>query len=305
MSRIESDPSSPEFAYDEFAYLAENLIDIGLEPLADVAISRVDHRLESGRLISALLWGNDPQIVMVHGSAQNAHTWDTVALLLGVSILSVDLPGHGHSEWRTDRRYSAHNMADDIASVMGEHAPNARAVVGMSLGGMVAMALASSRPTLIDHLVTVDVTPGVTREKAKHIHDFIAGPQTFSSFSEIFDRTVEFNPTRSKSSLRRGIVHNAHRLHDDSWEWNYDRRGPDPEAPKSAPSDLWSDVEAITAKHLLVRGGASGSVVDDADVAELAARRPQSEVILVPDAGHSIQGDQPVELARIISEFLG
>ena len=298
-----TDPSSEEFVYDELSYFAENLTDIGHEPLADPDVIRVSTEVEPNRCVSALLWARDPKIVFVHGSAQNAHTWDTVVLLLGEPAIAVDLPGHGHSDWRPDRAYSAHNMADDLALVMREHAPQARIVVGMSLGGMVTMALASRHPGLVDRLVSVDVTPGVTREKAKHIHDFVAGPQTFPSFAEIFDRTVQFNPARSASSLRRGIVHNANRLSDGSWQWRYDRRGPDAEAPKSAPTDLWSDVEAMSADHLLVRGGADGSVVDDEDVAELHRRRPASEVVVVPDAGHSIQGDQPELLAQIIAEF--
>lgn len=300
-----SDPASDAFVYDEFAYFAENMTDLGCEPVrADVA--RVSHDV-GDRAISGLLWGDDPSIVFVHGSAQNAHTWDTVVLLLGRSVLSVDLPGHGHSGWRDDRAYSPRNMADDVASMMSEFAPNARAVVGMSLGGMVTMALASRHPELVDKLVTVDVTPGVTRAKAKHIHDFVAGPQDFPSFAEIFERTVQFNPTRSASSLRRGIIHNALRKSDGSWQWRYDRRGPAPGADVSkptSPTDLWSDVEAIVADHLLVRGGADGSVVDDEDVAELAKRRPASRVVVVPDAGHSIQGDQPEALAEIVADFV-
>ena len=53
---------------------------------------------------------------------------------------------------------------------------------------------------------------------------------------------------------------------------------------------------------LLARGKLS-PVVDDADEAEFRRRRPTDRVVTVDGAGHSIQGDQPVELARILSEF--
>jgi pimeloyl-ACP methyl ester carboxylesterase len=151
-------------------------------------------------------------------------------------------------------------------------------------------------------LVVVDVTPGVDRDKAKDVIDFIAGPQSFPSFGEIFARTVEYNPTRSASSLRRGILHNAHRLPDGTWEWNYDRRQLEGvELPKSA--ELWEDVSATTCPYLLLRGSLS-PVVDDADVAELHRRRPDARVVVVDGAGHSIQGDQPIELARILEAEL-
>jgi len=67
---------------------------------------------------------------------------------------------------------------------------------------------------------------------------------------------------------------------------------------------LWDVIEASSMPLLLARGMLPQSVVDDADEAELLRRRPDAQVIHVEDAGHSIQGDQPVELARILQEFL-
>ena len=56
----------------------------------------------------------------------------------------------------------------------------------------------------------VDVTPGVNAEKTKAVIDFVDGPQSLrESFDDLLARTMQFNPTRSESSLRRGILHNA------------------------------------------------------------------------------------------------
>ncbi len=56
--------------------------------------------VDGGRKVSALVWGSEPpEMVFLHGGGQNAHTWDTVALALGVPLVAVDLPGHGHSDW--------------------------------------------------------------------------------------------------------------------------------------------------------------------------------------------------------------
>ncbi len=137
-------------------------------------------------------------------------------------------------------------------------------------------------------------------EKAKEIHDFIAGPQSFASFEEIFERTMAFNPTRTQSSLRRGILHNAHRLPDGSWQWNYDRRTPSA-ASFPTPKEMWEDLEATTMPYLLVRG-ADSPVVDDDDVEEVRRRRSDARVEIVERAGHSVQGDQPIVLAGLIRE---
>ncbi|MBV9411027.1 MAG: alpha/beta hydrolase [Acidimicrobiia bacterium] len=108
------------------------------------------------------------------------------------------------------------------------------------------------------------------------------------------------------SSLRRGVLHNAKEQDDGSWTWRYDsvRGWKRDEQPAVAFTDLWDDVANVKAPMLLVRGGTSGVVSDD-DVAELARRKPDADVLTVDGAGHSIQGDKPVELAHILEEFLG
>jgi len=307
------DPDSADFVYDELSYFAGNCDEYRLPWDGQAEVVRLNHELTDGRKASALKWGDGPpEIVLMHGGAQNAHTWDTVALALRpCSILAIDLAGHGHSDWRVDGAYGPENNADDAAALIDAFAPTATLLVGMSLGGLTANVLAANYPWLVQRLVVVDVTPGVTRNKAAEVHAFIEGPQHFASFSEIFDRTKQFNPTRSAESLRRGILHNAHRLQDGSWEWNYDRRPilsesiahPEDGDAATFSSDLWVSVEDVRAPYLLLRGSLS-PVVDDADVAELMIRQPQARVVMVDGAGHSIQGDCPLELAQILQQEL-
>lgn len=302
-------------AYDEFSMFSENVAEYSLAVSAHPVVSRVVTTLPDGRVVSALKWGDgSPRLVLVHGTAQNAHTWDTVALALGLPLLAIDLPGHGHSDWRDDATYTPRTLADDIAPVVAEHAPHAAVVVGMSLGGLTCLALAHGRPELVRSLVMVDITPGVTSKKAKAVLDFINGPQSFASFDDLLARTKEHNPTRSESSLRRGILHNARQLADETWEWRYDRRGrsnnenaprekeTEAAAPRPDSIALWDAIETLHCDLLVVRGGIS-PVVDDDDIAELKRRKPNATVELVDGAGHSVQGDRPVELAKILARF--
>ena len=55
---------------------------------------------------------------------------------------------------------------------------------------------------------------------------------------------------------------------------------------------------------MLVRGMRPQSVVSDDDEAELVRRRPEARVEHVDEAGHSVQGDTPVELAGLIADFV-
>ncbi len=312
-----TEPSATTHDYDEFGLFHENISEFDLDAAAAPTVERIETVVDeaTGRTVSSLRWGSEPpQLVLLHGGAQNAHTWDTVALALDRPLLAIDLPGHGHSGWRADGAYTPMNLADDVAVVVAAHAPDAALVVGMSLGGMTSMELAVRHPSLVRSLIMVDVTPGVNAEKAKAVIDFVDGPQSFDSFDDLLARTIQFNPTRTESSLRRGILHNAKPSADGSWQWRYDRgshaRAETRGEPNAQPAEvaammspLWDDFGAVACPLLLVRGSLS-PVVDDDDEAEARRRQPTIEVRMVDGAGHSVQGDRPVELAAIIRSRL-
>ena len=306
-------PMVERIPYDEFGLFHENAAEHGLPFDAPPVVTREHVAMEDGRRMSALRWGTDsPRIVFLHGGAQNAHTWDTVALALGLPVLCIDLPGHGHSDSAAPLAPGAGPLeqnAADMARVIDRLAPGAGTVVGMSLGGLTSLALAHHHPHLVERLVLVDITPGVNSEKTKQITDFVNGPATFPSFEELLARTIQFNPGRSESSLRRGILHNALQTEDGSWVWRYRR----PDAPPLSEADgnrpptsgLWDAVSGFDRPLMFVRGMRPQSVVGDEDEAELRKRAPHARVEHVAEAGHSVQGDRPLELAALIADFLG
>jgi pimeloyl-ACP methyl ester carboxylesterase len=291
-------------AYDEFGLFAENAEELGIE-FVKPTVKRVSTEVEKGRNVSALVWGDSPpEFVFLHGGAQNAHTWDSVALALARPMLAIDLPAHGHSDGARSGVGAVDGLAQDVAVVIEARAPDAAAVIGMSLGGLTSIALVKRNPELVRRHVLVDITPGVTGDKARAITDFIAGPESFDSFQEILDRTIEFNPGRSVRSLRRGVLHNAVQRPDGRWVWRWARHRTD--GPTTVPDyeGLWNALEKSQSPLLLIRGMRPSSVVDDADEAELMRRRPDARVEHVEDAGHSVQGDDPLKLAAILSEFV-
>ena len=297
--------------YDEFSMFHENAAEFGLAYDAPPVVRRERVDLGGGRHLSALVWGEgSPELVLLHGGAQNAHTWDTVALALDRPLLCIDLPGHGHSGAAREGSSSADvfSSAADVAVAVRELAPDAGAIVGMSLGGLTLLALADQAPELVRSAVLVDVTPGVDEAKSGHIAAFIDGPESFDSFDDLLARTIEFNPTRTVESLRRGILHNAEQRADGSWVWRYARfRGGEARRRGDGlPSfgDLWDAVSELLVPLMLVRGMREQSVVDEADEAELLSRCPSARIERVTGAGHSVQGDAPVELAALIDSFV-
>jgi pimeloyl-ACP methyl ester carboxylesterase len=285
---------------DEFALLPENAEQIGATgPLPPV------ERIDAGS-ISALKWGaDDPQIVFLHGGGQNAHTWDTVILGLGLPALALDLPGHGRSAWREDGDYGPKLNAETLRPILREWAPSPRLVVGMSLGGLTALRIAATESALVPRLVLVDVTPSAPERHEQMTKAqqgavaLVKGDREFPSFAAMLDVTIAASPHRDRNSLRRGVFHNSKRLEDGTWTWRYDsfRKG-------DGFAGLWDDVPAITMPTTLVRG-ANSFFVEDADAEAFAAGAPGFQrTHVVADAGHSVQGDQPRALVDILAAVL-
>ena len=302
--------------YDEFGLFHENAEEFGLPFDGPPIVRRVSVEVAPGRRLSALVWKDgEPELVLLHGGAQNAHTWDTVAMALDRPLVAIDLPGHGHSDGpgaRPEGQLNADGNAIDVAAAVGQLAPAAAAVVGMSLGGLTTIALAKVAPELVRKVVLVDVLPGIKGERSKHITDFVNGHPSFASLDELLEWTAEFNPTRSLSSLRRGILHNAEQREDGTWVWRWARHRLEVPASASGPSqvkdsfydELWESLSSITVPLLLARGMRPDSVLGDEDEDELRRRLPSARVVHVADAGHSLQGDTPLELAAIIEDFV-
>lgn len=304
---------------DEFSFLAEQSADAGIDtPLPRG--ERLSMRLGDGRTLSALRYtpadspGAAPAVTFLHGAGLNAHTWDTTVLALGLPALAIDLPGHGDSSWRSDAAYVARVLAPDVAAAMDEWTDAPQVLVGQSLGGLTAAAVAASRPDLVRELVVIDITPGVDSNAGPtQIREFFAGPVDWASRDELVDRALAFGlggGTRRKAE--RGVYFNSRVRPDGRVEWKHHfahlanamsaspAAVPEPAEGQDAVSAVlgesgWEDLAAVAAPTTLIRG--ERGYVTDADAEEFARRNAEASVVTV-SAGHNVQEDIPLELGK-------
>jgi pimeloyl-ACP methyl ester carboxylesterase len=300
--------------HDEFGMLSAYAALEGLAWRGRPPVERSFVEVSGGQQVSAIVWGaatattgTAPDMLLLHGSGQNAHTWDPFALALDRPLVALDLPGHGHSDWRRDHDYRPATNAAAVAAAAPRLMRMPATVVGMSLGGLTAIHLAARHPELVARVVIVDVTPGVmSRRRAMTDAErgatvLTGGPGTFASFEEMVAAASAVTPGRPSASLRIGVRHNARQLGDGTWAWRYDpdRR----EAGMLEVESLWADVAKIAVPIMLVRGGCS-SFVDDDEEREVLRRQPKARVERVTGAGHSVQSERARELARLVGDFV-
>lgn len=298
---------------DEFSFLPAQATAAGR---AAPVVRRVQLRLSDGRSLSGLRWGEEPpRVTLLHGAGLNAHTWDTTLLHLDQPALALDLPGHGDSSWRADAAYVARVLAPDVITAVEEWTGGPQVLVGHSLGGLTATAVAASRADLVAHLVVLDITPGVDPSTGPaQIRAFFAGPTDWASRDELVDRALAFGLGGSREAATRGVFLNSRVRSDGRVEWKHHfahlaaaaaNAGADPSTPDAVRQVLsstgWDDLAGVSSPLTLIRG--ERGFVTPADAEEFARHAPGATVRTLP-TGHNAQEEEPAALAALIRATL-
>lgn len=144
-----------------------------------------------------------PAVVFLHGGGQTRRSWGRPAAAVaerGWQAVTVDLRGHGESDWSKDGDYRVTSFAGDVIEVM-RHLPPRPVIVGASLGGFTAMLLAGElAPATVRAVVLVDIVPNMDPSGATRIHSFMYDRMTsgFDSLEEVADMIQEYNPNRPR-----------------------------------------------------------------------------------------------------------
>ena len=274
----------------------------------------LDRTLDANGLsLHYLDWGNDtaPPMLLLHGFSGHAHTWDTFARAMcdRFRVLALDQRGHGDSGWAKNGAYTVDDHAADIAALHDRLGLGPVVLIGLSMGGRNAIRYTGSHPGKVERLVIVDIGPDIAPQGAERVRRTAAeAPEDFASVDDavayLRQQAVFMSPA-SERALRDRVAHGVKPLPGGRYTWKYDKFLRDQRRQGAAPPvDLWPAVSQITAPTLIVRG-AESDVFSPETAKRMHELIPESRLVEIPGAGHSVPADAPEAFERAVREFLG
>lgn len=249
-------------------------------------------------------------VLMLHGGGQTRGAWNMAADALaarGFRVITLDLRGHGESDWSPDGHYMLERFADDLRDVIAQIG-GAPVLVGASLGGLSSMLACGEAPHApLSALVLVDIVPKMERSGGDHVVGFMRGTKDgFDSLEQAADAIAGYLPHRPRPKSLDGLSKNLRLAEDGRYYWRWDpafvkpRDNWDPEATSRR---LSAAAQAIDAPILMVRGTKSEIVSQDA-LNHFRELLPDAEIAEIADARHMVAGDDNDAFLGAILNFV-
>jgi len=247
---------------------------------------------------------------MLHGGGQTRHSWAGTAQTLaaeGWHAVSIDLRGHGESDWSPDGVYGFRPFADDTIAVAASF-QEPPVLIGASLGGISAL-IAAAEASVAAGIVLVDVTPRLERKGVERIMDFMNHkPEGFESLEEAADAIAAYRRHRSRPRDVSGLAKNLRRGEDGRYRWHWDPafirgNGSLSRSVVEEPDLLLTAAAKLDVPVLLVRGRES-DVVSERGVDEFTRVVPHAKYADVSGAGHMVAGDRNDAFSDAVLDFL-
>jgi Predicted hydrolases or acyltransferases (alpha/beta hydrolase superfamily) len=252
--------------------------------------------------------GKASPVVCLHGLTRNARDFDLLAprLASGRRVLCPDMRGRGDSEYARDSAtYTPVQYGEDVVALLDQEGIDRFVTVGTSLGGLMAMGLATMIPDRIAGAVINDVGPVLERGGLARIKDYVGQGRSYATWVHaargIEDAMGDAHPGQPLDfwigkAKRLMTPTSAGRI-----VFDYDMKIAEPflDFDVDNQPDLWPAWEALAQKPVLVVRGALSDLLSAATLAEMMRRAPQAESITLDNVGHAPTLDEPEAIAAI------
>lgn len=236
--------------------------------------------------------GESPPLLIAHGLYGSARNWGVIAKRLSDrgQVIAVDMRNHGQSPWSDAHGY--HDLAADLAEVIRAHGGRAD-VLGHSMGGKAAMALALAYPELVGRLVVADIAP------VQYGHSqlqFIEAMQSvdLSKVTRRSDAEAQLGDLGVDASLQSFLTQS---LDIQARKWRLNLQVLAAEMPSIMG---FPDFETSWGGPVLFLSGAASDYVQSAHRETIRSYFPAAKFAKIPDAGHWLHAEKPREFEAAI-----
>ena len=238
-------------------------------------------------------------IVLLHGLFGKQDNLGLLkqALQLQRPVITVDLRNHGLSEWHAEMNYQV--MSDDILNLLSELALPKAHLLGHSMGGKVAMAVALQAPDRVASLCVADIAP-VTYTENRHTNVFkalnaVANAQV-TSRKEAEQRMSDY---LAEPSVRQFLLKSFSNTQPTHWQFNL-------HILQQHYADImgWPfATQHYSGPVLFIKGGASDYLQTEHKPA-IRQHFPNASAKIIPGCGHWLHAEKPLLFNGIVERFL-
>lgn len=219
-------------------------------------------------------------------------------------MVAVDLPGHGQSSIPADpARYSLDRLSTDLAKVLDDFAIDRAAVFGYSMGGRAALRFALNESAHLSGLILESTTPGIEeasrpqRAAADGLLADMIERDGVAAFVARWERLPLWNTQTRMPDAGRKTLHNQ-RLANDPRGLANSLRG----AGSASDTAVTRRLNEIRTRTLILTGELDKKYIEIGRILESGI--PNSDMQIIPDAGHAIHLEQPDAVIDAIRGFL-
>lgn len=244
--------------------------------------------------------GAGPGVVLVHGLYGSGNNFRRHAAWLAERhrVLCPDLRNHGRSPHSDEMSYPA--MAADLAALLDREGLEQATLVGHSMGGKAAMALALTRPQRVSALVVVDIAPVAYDHDQGAILDAMKAVDLGQVASRA-DADRQLRDAVPEAGVRQFLLTNLERT-DAGWRW----RLPLGTLGRAMPAILdFPELGSPYPGPALFLHGAASDYVQPRHREAIRRRFPEARIQALEGVGHWVHAEAPAAFEAALREFLG
>jgi len=256
-----------------------------------------------------------PSVLCLHGLTRNSRDFEDLAphLQRRYRVIAPDLRGRGLSARDPQiQNYQPATYLQDVVALLGALGAQRTAIIGTSLGGMLAMMLGFTQPGRVAGMVLNDVGPEIDPVGLERIKQYagrlppartwsVAVAQTQGMFGDAWPDVAE---DRWQTLTRRGFREDASGVVEVDADPGIGEalRAAPAAAPAAAP-DLWPLWQALRDVPTLAIRGARSDILSSATFARMKSENPRLQQLQVANRGHVPLLDEP-ECIAAVDDFL-